>query len=210
MEHVPRYCYGYSVGRQAFAWLGIRYLNEIRAGMLWYLTGILFAHKAVVWTNGGRPVDYVGATCPLALLSPLPSIDNTQFSQQSTLVADEAVDIEDPENSTPPQAINRGPNRRTAFVNAARDDELSVARNPKPTDPVATDLPHCKAGIKHEWDRRGSRSYLRAFKCKVCGVICKERDMDGRWQADPEWTPTPAVSQSRTLNASTSRASTLR
>ncbi|EED80511.1 predicted protein [Postia placenta Mad-698-R] len=42
------YCYGYSQKKRAFAWLGERYLNEIRAH----------------YTNHGRPVLYVGASVP--------------------------------------------------------------------------------------------------------------------------------------------------
>lgn len=164
----------------------------------------------VVWTNGGKPVDYIGATCPPALPSPGPSIISTQPSQQSTLVADEGVGAEDTEGDTPPQAFDRRIDRSIVPAEAAPDDELSVAKNPKPVDPVATHVPHCDAGVKHEWDRRGSKVHLRSFRCKVCGVRCKERDVDGRWQADPNWTPASADSQNSTLIASISRASTTR
>ncbi|GBE79056.1 RdRP-domain-containing protein [Sparassis crispa] len=50
------YCYGYSRKKVAFAWLGERYLNDIRAH----------------WTNGGKPILYiatqlVAAAVPLSL-----------------------------------------------------------------------------------------------------------------------------------------------
>lgn len=207
MTLLLRYHYGYSVKRQAFAWLGMKYLNEIRAGELLYLTCIPLTHEVVVWTNGGKPVDYIGATSPPAYPSPAPSLGSTQLSQQSTLVADEAVEEE---GSSPPQASKRGLDRSTTLADAARNDPLSAKKNPKPVDPVATRIPNCNADSTHKWDYRGSNNHKRSYRCKVCPVACKEGNVNDRWQADPNWASAPAASQSSTLVASTSRAPTSR
>lgn len=68
------YCYGYSQKKRAFAWLGERYLNEIRAH----------------YTNHGRPVLYVGASVPPGGKAPpfspevvaVPSISMTRTTTQ--------------------------------------------------------------------------------------------------------------------------------
>lgn len=86
------------------------------------------------------------------------------------------------------------------FADAACDDKLSAAKNPKPMEPVATCMPHCNIGVAHNWDRRGSNGNLRSFRCKVCPFACKEKKVDGRWQTD--WVSAPAALQSRAVRLS--------
>ncbi|KZT74627.1 hypothetical protein DAEQUDRAFT_660542, partial [Daedalea quercina L-15889] len=63
------YSYGYSQGKQAFAWLGLSYLNEIRS----------------IWSNHNRPVLYVGSTTIPTGRDLAPSLSSQSISRESTL-----------------------------------------------------------------------------------------------------------------------------
>ncbi|KAI9059056.1 RdRP-domain-containing protein [Trametes sanguinea] len=60
-----------------------------------------------------------------------------------------------------------------------------VSEHPYPTDPVATPVPACDRGSRHDWTYRGSNGTMRQFTCKTCTLKIKEKkscssDLGGR------------------------------
>ncbi|OBZ65419.1 putative RNA-dependent RNA polymerase 1 [Grifola frondosa] len=152
------YYYGYKVKKQAFSWLGRRYLNRIRAE----------------WTNNGKPVISVGATT-----MPTPTVEHATTCTIRPVIA--------PAVSTLPAASTLStpstPSRRIS-VGSTRGACASVESNPKPTCPVATRyIPACSHSGGHKWRVVTANAFTRRYACTLCDVQIREKKESGFWNA---------------------------
>ncbi|KAI0959118.1 hypothetical protein AcW1_004042 [Taiwanofungus camphoratus] len=145
------YAYGYSKRKQAFAWLGERYLNEIRA----------------CWTNGKRPILYVGSSAP--------SSGGSQPASSSM------------SDKTLREKLSPALRSETSFMAtlpSIDENRISILSNPKPKEPVASQLPACTASDNHSWRIVNANQSSRRYQCKECSALVKERKDGNFWTSE--------------------------